>query len=661
MSVLPSALTPPLRLAIVTNIPAPYRVPVYNRIAATPGVRLCVFYAASSEPDRQWDLPAFLYEHVFLPGRMVDRGGRYIHNNPAVWAALARFRPDVVLTTGYNPTHLYAWGYTLLHRCRHVVMTDGTDRSEAGLGLAHRLVRRLVAATTPAFVAASRGGQRLLQRYGVPDGRIHFSPLCANTAVDWASGKGRERDIDLLFSGRLVPVKNAGFALQVAHGVAQQLQRPVRLALLGSGPQEAELRAQAAALAPQVDVLFAGHVAQADIPAWFQRAKLFVFPTRWDPWGVVANEACLGGTPVLVSPHAGVSGELVQDGVNGRVLPLELAAWAGAASALLADPELLRCLSQAAQGSVKPYSFDNAAAGIVDAARHAQTGRRPVLPLSRFNEEAPLQALASAHLEAPVPARKVLSVMGAPIDVIDQRAAVQQVSAWAQRKESRVVCICNAHSVVTATRDASFMQVLEQADMATADGAPVAWMLRRLGAAGQARVSGPDLMLDCCAAAACSGEAIFLYGGTADTLALLQAALTKRWPTLRIAGAVSPPFRQLSDEEDAAIVNTINDSGAGIVWVGLGCPKQERWMAAHRGRVNAVMLGVGAAFDFHAGTTRRAPRWMRDNSLEWLHRLTSEPRRLGRRYLTTNLAFIFGAALQLLQRRADNAAAKARP
>jgi glycosyltransferase involved in cell wall biosynthesis len=386
-----------LRLAIVTNIPAPYRVPVYNRIATMPDVNLRVFYAARTEPDRQWDLPAFAHEHEFLKGRMVDRGGRYIHNNPSVWAALKQFRPQVVLTTGYNPTHLYAWAYTLLHRCQHVVMTDGTDRSEASLSGLHRLVRRAVAATTPAFVVASRGGQRLLHRYGVPDARIHYSPLCANTAVDWTSGAGGPRDIDLLFSGRLVPVKNADFALSVAQGVAQTLKRPVRVAVLGSGPLEADLRVQAAALAPQVEVLFAGHVSQAKIPAWFQRAKLFVFPTRWDPWGVVANEACLAGVPVLVSPFAGVADELVKDGVNGRVLPLELPAWIAAASAWLADPAMLAAHSKQAIRSVQPYSFDNAAAGIVDAARHARNGRRLVPGLSRFVDETSAPSVTPAH------------------------------------------------------------------------------------------------------------------------------------------------------------------------------------------------------------------------------------------------------------------------
>lgn len=243
--------------------------------------------------------------------------------------------------------------------------------------------------------------------------------------------------------------------------------------------------------------------------------------------------------------------------------------------------------------------------------------------------------------------RKTLSVLGAPIDVISAPAAVQRISAWGQLHESRYVCICNAHSVVTTTQDTAFQQAVAQADMATPDGAPVAWMLRKQGAVGQARVSGPDLMLDYCAHAAGLGEAIFLYGSTEATLAALQAQLKQRWPALHIAGAIAPPFRPLTAQEDEADVRRINASGASTVWVSLGCPKQELWMAAHRGRVQAVMVGVGAAFDFHAGTVARAPSWMRDHGLEWLHRLVSEPQRLWRRYLITNTAFILGAAKQL--------------
>ena len=242
------------------------------------------------------------------------------------------------------------------------------------------------------------------------------------------------------------------------------------------------------------------------------------------------------------------------------------------------------------------------------------------------------------------------AVLGAPIDAISSAEAVTQISLWARQRKSRMVCICNVHSVVTASHDPTFMEVLQEADLATPDGAPVAWMLRRLGSAGQRRVSGPDLMLDYCAHAAANGEAIFLFGSTESTLATLQQRLLQQWPALRIAGAISPPFRALTAEEDEDIVHAIAESGAGTVWVSLGCPKQEQWMHLHKGRVPAVMVGVGAAFDFHAGTVTRAPPWMRNSGLEWLHRLASEPRRLWKRYLLTNTAFVVGATRQLFKR-----------
>ena len=203
--------------------------------------------------------------------------------------------------------------------------------------------------------------------------------------------------------------------------------------------------------------------------------------------------------------------------------------------------------------------------------------------------------------------------------------------------------------------------------MATPDGAPVAWMLRRLGHAGQQRINGPDLMWRYCetvqaqsgslrgSADTAGRSGIFLYGSSEKTLATLQGKLASAFPAVHIAGAISPPFRALTLDEDEAIVAQINASNAGVVFVSLGCPKQELWMAAHRGRIHAVMIGVGAAFDYHAGTIQRAPNWMQDAGLEWLHRLASEPRRLWRRYLVTNTLFVFGAAKQLLQSRRQRA------
>lgn len=248
------------------------------------------------------------------------------------------------------------------------------------------------------------------------------------------------------------------------------------------------------------------------------------------------------------------------------------------------------------------------------------------------------------------PNRITASVLGAPIDAITWDTALQRIGAWARTRESRYVCICNAHSVVTASKDPKFADVLRAADMATPDGAPVAWMLRRLGYAGQQRLNGPDLMLRYCDYGAAHGQSIFLMGSSPETLAALRLRLAGQFPALRIAGSVSPPFRALTANEDTQLVEQINRSGAGVVFVSLGCPKQELWMYAHRGRVRGVMIGVGAAFDFHAGTLQRAPAWMQDNGLEWLHRLFIEPRRLWRRYLVTNSAFVLGAVRQLLFR-----------
>lgn len=244
------------------------------------------------------------------------------------------------------------------------------------------------------------------------------------------------------------------------------------------------------------------------------------------------------------------------------------------------------------------------------------------------------------------------TVLNARLDVLGWSEALRQIAQWGARRESRYVVICNAHSVVTAGQDRAFGEVVAGADLVTPDGAPVAWMMRRLGHRGQQRINGPDLMWKYCAQANGRNESIYLYGGMPETLELLQRRLRASFPQLKIAGAYSPPYRALTPEEDAAAVERINQSGAGTVWVSLGCPKQEAWMAAHRGRVHGVMIGVGAAFDYHAGTIARAPVWMQHAGLEWFQRLCSEPRRLWRRYLVTNTCFVIGALKQLISRAA---------
>jgi N-acetylglucosaminyldiphosphoundecaprenol N-acetyl-beta-D-mannosaminyltransferase len=241
-------------------------------------------------------------------------------------------------------------------------------------------------------------------------------------------------------------------------------------------------------------------------------------------------------------------------------------------------------------------------------------------------------------------------VLDSWIDACSWEAVIQQIANWARQRESRYVCLCNVHSIVTAWRDPEFASVVNEADLALPDGAPVALSLRLEGHREQRRINGPDLTWRLLAEAERSGVSVFFYGSSQDTLDQLRSAIKASFPGLLVADMVSPPYRELSAEEDAQHVQQINDSGAGVLFVGLGCPKQERWMAAHEGRIRAVMIGVGAALDYHSGVVKRAPAWMQHHGLEWFHRMATEPRRLVWRYLNTNMTFVVQMLIRAVRR-----------
>jgi N-acetylglucosaminyldiphosphoundecaprenol N-acetyl-beta-D-mannosaminyltransferase len=192
-----------------------------------------------------------------------------------------------------------------------------------------------------------------------------------------------------------------------------------------------------------------------------------------------------------------------------------------------------------------------------------------------------------------------------------------------------------------ARKDSELHTILNAADIATPDGMPLVWALRSFGIEDQPRVYGPTLMLVLCEQAARLGHRVFLYGGRSETLEALQANLVRRFPGLKIVGSYSPPFRDLTEEEQRVVQGQIADAAPDLLFVGISTPKQERWMSAHR-RVfrGAVMVGVGAAFDFHAGRVQQAPAWMQRNGLEWFYRLTREPGRLWKRYLLVTPWFL---------------------
>lgn len=242
-------------------------------------------------------------------------------------------------------------------------------------------------------------------------------------------------------------------------------------------------------------------------------------------------------------------------------------------------------------------------------------------------------------------------ILNIPIDVISWDEIISCISLWAKERSTRIICICNVHSVITAQNNTEFRASILNSDIATPDGAPLAWVIRKYGHKNQNRINGPDLMWRYCEHIQNKEESIFIYGSSKDSLSLLIKNLLYSFPNIKIAGSFSPPYRQLTTEEDQVITNKINESGASVVWVGLGCPKQEIWMSSHYNKIHAVMIGVGAAFDYHAGTIKRAPIWMQRYGMEWFFRMISEPKRLMRRYIVTNSLFIVGISLQLFKHK----------
>lgn len=239
-------------------------------------------------------------------------------------------------------------------------------------------------------------------------------------------------------------------------------------------------------------------------------------------------------------------------------------------------------------------------------------------------------------------------MLGVDYFVGDLEAAADLLLARVGDGKGGYSCLCGAHGIVTAQHSRALMDSLRDSWVNFPDGAPVAWLMRRFGARRARRIAGPDLMPLVFDAGQDAGVSHFLFGSTPEVLDRLEERLRRRYPRAIIAGKISPPFRALSDAENAAIADTIVRSGADIVWVGLGLPKQDEWL--HRSAAlfaPAVGVGVGAAFDFLAGTKPRAPKWVQDMGLEWLHRLKSEPRRLARRYAATNTEFVARAGVAI--------------
>lgn len=233
------------------------------------------------------------------------------------------------------------------------------------------------------------------------------------------------------------------------------------------------------------------------------------------------------------------------------------------------------------------------------------------------------------------------SILRTNINVTNLDEVIQILDDSVEEQRGDYICVANVHTTVMAFRDEAYRKIQNESWMTLPDGKPLSMVSKRRGYENAGRVPGPDLMPKVFELSRERGYRHFFYGSTEKTLAKLREKIEKKYPYLKIAGMYSPPFREVSEKEDKEIIHRINDSKPDFVWVALGAPKQEIWMAEHKNKINAVMIGVGAAFDFEAGTVKRAPRWMQELCLEWLHRIMQDPKRLLPRYIDTNATFLW--------------------
>jgi len=475
-----------------------------------------------------------------------------------------------------------------------------------------------------AFIAPSEHARSIFVSGGIPGGRLHVKPNFTPDPGAPTCAPSSSRVI--VYAGRLSPEK--GLRTLLSAWVRAGVAGAAEMWIIGDGPEAAYLRS----FLPAAGLVFKGAKDAAAVMTAMQNARAVVVPSLcFETFGNSVVEAYSCGRPVIAS-DIGALGDLVEDGGTG----LKFAAGDEAG--------LGRCLARIVN---EPDLADRMGANARAEYLHRFTAERNFAMLMGVYEKVlGLSVGMSARATAKEPSadRAVCPTKHPIVGVGMSATSYHQVAAlcrdWIESNDPSAlsIAVLSVHPIMTAAFDTHYRAVLNSADVATPDGMPLVWALRSIGVRRQQRVYGPDLMLALCEQASKRGHRIFLYGGRDEVLDVLQQNLRARFPEIQIVDAFAPPFRPLTPEEDRAVVERIRDSGADIVFVGIGSPKQERWMADHRDNLpGVVMLSVGAAFDFHAGRVRQAPAWMRRSGLEWFFRLLMEPRRLWKRYILTQL------------------------
>jgi exopolysaccharide biosynthesis WecB/TagA/CpsF family protein len=461
-----------------------------------------------------------------------------------------------------------------------------------------------------AFIAPSEHARSMFVAGGIDAERLHVKP---NFTTDPGLPPSRPSvSRAIVYAGRLSQEK--GVRTLLAAWARGGLREYGELVIIGDGPEAEHLPHDVPG------VRFLGCQEAPAVTEAMGNARAVVVPSVcFETFGNTVVEGFACGRPVIAS-DIGALGDLVDHECTGLKFPAaDETALGDALRRILTDPDLANRLGDNARAEyLKRFTRERnfeMLNGIYERVLRSQTQvGRPVL------------------LKRPI--------VGVNVAATSYAEVCKLCRDWIDARDPRAhsIALLTVHSVMTAVFHKDLRHVLNETDIAAPDGMPLAWALRSHGIRRQPRVYGPDLMLALCEQAASLGHRIFLYGGRDEVLDTLQRNLRARYPGLDIADAYAPPFRPLTPEEDRAVVERIRESVANIVFVGIGAPKQERWMASHREKLpGVVMLGVGAAFDFHAGRVKQAPRWMQRSGLEWFFRLVMEPRRLWKRYMLNPL------------------------
>ncbi len=340
----------------LTNTTAPYRERMHELIARQLPT-YSVIYCTKLEPDRLWDLEFGDYDKYFLS----EASAHFNHNNPEVWALLNKLDPSAVIITGFKPTMLYGALWCLLKRRELIVYNDGTYKSEMGFSFLQKFFRKLVFAKANAFVTPCDGGFDLYKSYHLDESKMYRSCLCIDNSR-FTPGPVAEREYHILFCGQIIERKMPLFFVEIAKKLQQKIP-DLKVLIVGEGAMRNQMLQELENNG--IHHHFAGYLSQKDLPSYYEKSKLFLFPTLNDPWGVVANEACAAGTPVIVSDNAGAAHDLIIHGKNGFVLDHDADVWAEHCLKLLTDNRLLQTFSDNAVRLVQPYNHRNAADGII--------------------------------------------------------------------------------------------------------------------------------------------------------------------------------------------------------------------------------------------------------------------------------------------------------